>query len=55
MTSKATTFQNLDTNQQEQWRCYIRLFFLIIFAVIILGLFLKDKMNIFTYLIWERK
>lgn len=39
MTAKATTFQNLDTNQREQWRCYIRLFFLIIFAAIILGLF----------------
>src|SRR3989338_2027092 len=39
MTAKATTFQNLDTNRQEQWRCYVRLFFLIIFASIILGLF----------------
>ena len=41
MPAKATasTFQNLDTNQQEQWRCYVRLFFLIIFAAIILGLF----------------
>ena len=39
MTTKATTFQNLDINRQEQWRCYVRLFFLIIFAVIVLGLF----------------
>ena len=39
MSAKATTFQNLDTNQQKQWRCYVRLFFLVIFAVIILGLF----------------
>lgn len=41
MTTKATTstFQDLNTNQQIQWRRYVRLFFLIIFAVIILGLF----------------
>ncbi len=39
MSAKATTFQNLDTNQQEQWRCYVRLFFLIIFAGVILGTF----------------
>lgn len=39
MSAKATTFQNLDTDQQEQWRCYVRLFFLIVFAAIILGLF----------------
>ena len=26
-------------NQDIQWRCYVRLFFLIIFAAIILGLF----------------
>ena len=39
MSAKATTFQNLDTNQQERWRCYVRLFFLIIFAVVILGFF----------------
>lgn len=39
MLAKATTFQNLDTNQQERWRCYVRLFFLIIFAAIILGTF----------------
>ena len=39
MTTKVTTFQNLEINRQEQWRCYIRLFFLIIFATIILGTF----------------
>jgi len=39
MTTKATTFQNLDTNQREQWRCYVRLFFLICFAVMVLGFF----------------
>ena len=41
MSAKATTptFQNLDTNQQIQWQCYVRLFFLIIFASIILGVF----------------
>ena len=35
----ASTFQDLNTNQQIQWHCYIRLFFLIILAVIILGVF----------------
>ena len=41
MTTKATasTFQDLNTNQQIQWQCYVRLFFLIIFAAIILGFF----------------
>ena len=41
MLAKATTltFQDLNTNQRTRWQCYIRLFFLICFAVIILGLF----------------
>ena len=39
MLAKATTFQNVETSQREHWRCYIRLFFLICFAVIILGFF----------------
>ena len=41
MLAKATTstYQDLNTNQRILWQCYIRLFFLIIFAVIILGLF----------------
>ena len=39
MSPATSTFSNLDINQQERWRCYIRLFFLIIFAVIILGVF----------------
>ena len=41
MSAKATTptFQNLDTNQQIQWQCYVRLFFLVILAVIILDMF----------------
>ncbi len=39
MPAKATAFQNLDAKQQEQWRCYVRLFFLISFAVMILGTF----------------
>ena len=41
MSAKTTTstFQDLSANQQELWRCYIRLFFLLIFAAIILGVF----------------
>ena len=39
MSLEISTFQNLGTNQQERWRCYSRLFFLIIFAAIILGVF----------------
>jgi uncharacterized membrane protein YraQ (UPF0718 family) len=34
-----STFQDLSAKEHPQWRCYIRLFFLIIFAVIILGFF----------------
>ena len=39
MTTKTTLLQDLNTSQGIQWQCYIRLFFLSIFAAIILGVF----------------
>lgn len=41
MQAKATTstLQGLNTSQQLQWQCYVRLFFLIFFALVILGVF----------------
>lgn len=35
----ASGFQDLNTKWQTEWRCYVRLFFLIIFALVILGMF----------------